>query len=262
MTQRTPNLQEAFTALLDYNSAGFYTSIPGIVVSVEDGKEKRVNVQPSINMRSDDGDQVEERSVILNVPYQTPSSKLGGMTFPVAPGDPVWLMFSMRGLEIWKRSNGYPTTPNNNRMFSQMDCVAIPGVSPFPESVNNPSKHTNSHSPDDVVMYHNLGTGSEVEIRLKKSGDVLIKSPGQTTIECKAANVKATDFNVEATTASFKTSNFNIQTGNYSMSSTGTATSTGTINHSGSYVLNGTPIENHDHGGVQSGGSRTNKFGA
>ena len=45
------------------------------------------------------------------------------------------------------------------------------------------------------------------------------------------------------------------------MVSSGTATSQGTINHNGSYVLNGTKIEDHDHGGVQPGGSRSDKFG-
>ena len=66
MTQRTPNLQEAMISLVDYSTAGMYTSIPGIVVSVENAGEKRVNVKPSLNMRSEDGDIVEERSVILN----------------------------------------------------------------------------------------------------------------------------------------------------------------------------------------------------
>lgn len=262
MTQRTPSLQEQMVALIDYSTSGMYTAIPGTIVSIESGKEKRVNVKPAINMRSEDGELVEERSVILNVPYQTPSSKMGGLSHPVVPGDSVLLVFSMRGLEIWKRSNGYPTTPNSNRRFSEMDCVAIPGVQPFPESTNNPSKYSDDHDPDDVVLYNSLGGGSQVTIRLKKNGDVFIKSPGEVKIECETAEVKASDYKVEADNVDFKSANFNISTGNYSMVSSGTAVSQGTINHQGSYVLNGTPIENHDHGGVQPGGDRTNQFGA
>lgn len=260
MTQRTPNLQESMVALIDYSTSGMYTSIPGIVVSVEDAKQKRINVKPSLNMRSEDGELVEERSVILNVPFQTPTSKSGGMSHSVVAGDSVWLMFSMRGLEIWKRSNGYPTTPNSNRMFSEIDCIAIPGVHPFPESTNDPSKFSGDHDPEDVVLYNRRG-GREVVVRLKRNGDVLIKSPGEVKVECEQALVEASSFEVEADDVNFKTSNFNIETGNYSMSSSGTAVSTGTVNHQGSYVLNGTPIEDHDHGGVQPGGARTDKFG-
>lgn len=260
MTQRTPNLQEAMISLVDYSTAGMYTSIPGIVVSVENAGEKRVNVKPSLNMRSEDGDIVEERSVILNVPFQTPSSKMGGLSHSVVAGDSVYLIFSMRGLEIWKRSNGYPTTPNSNRMFSEMDCIAIPGVNPFPESTNNPEKFGTDHDPEDVVMYNRRG-GREVVVRLKKSGDVLISSPGEVKVECKTAIVESDSFEVDSEEVSFKSSNFSIETGNYSMSSSGTATSQGTINHNGSYVLNGTKIEDHDHGGVQPGGDKTNKFG-
>lgn len=261
MTQRTPNLQEAMTALVDYSTSGMYTAIPGIVVSVESGKEKRINVKPSINMRSPEGDVVEERSVILNVPFGTPSSKSGGLSHNVVRGDPVMLIFSMRGLEIWKRSNGYPTTPNSNRMFSEMDCVAIPGIQPFPESTNNPDTFSDEHSPDDVVLY-NRRNGRESVVRLKSNGDILVKSLGEVKIECKDADVKSENFKVESSNVIFKTVNFNIQTNNYSMTSTGTAVSQGTINHQGSYVLNGTPIETHNHGGVQAGGSRTNNFGA
>src|SRR5699024_6656222 len=47
-----------------------------------------------------------------------------------------------------------------------------------------------------------------------------------------------------------------------SLAVNGDTTSTGTITHNGEFVLDGTLVNDHDHGGVESGGSRTNPFGS
>jgi hypothetical protein len=177
MSTREPGLQEVLVSSFDYLTAGMYTTMPGIILTVyDDLGQQRIDVQPTINIRSEDGEDVSERSPVLNVPLQLPFSKVGGLSFPVSVGDPVLLHFSMRGLELWKRGNGYPSTPNDLRKFDKRDCIASPGVFPFPESPNQASKHTLPHSPKDVVLVHNRGTGREVEIRLTESGDVRIKS--------------------------------------------------------------------------------------
>ena len=89
-----------------------HTGMPGKVISYEAAK-KRAVVQPSLRTRYTDGT-LEEKPPILNVPVCWLSA--GGMLIhaPLEAGDPVWLMFSERGLTAW----GY---------FGMSDAVAIAG---------------------------------------------------------------------------------------------------------------------------------------
>src|SRR5690606_14557808 len=105
-----------------------YTSIPGVVVAVDSLQEQRISVQPTVNMMSADGITVTERPPIINVPLHMPVTKEGGLTYPITTGTPVFLVFSMRGLQNWKRGNGFPNAPSDVRKFDVRDCVAFPGI--------------------------------------------------------------------------------------------------------------------------------------
>ena len=149
-----------------------------------------VNVQPTVNIRQEDGD-IEERPTILNVPVQMPASNTSAFTFPVNVGDTVLLVFTMQGIDTWKRGTGKPTTPSDFRHHSIRDCFAITGVFPLANSVNNPSKRTWAHSTQDTVMVHNIGTGSETEIRMKPSGDIIINTNQNVTANCNKATINS-----------------------------------------------------------------------
>lgn len=255
--------------VVDRRLDDLYTSIPAYIVSIENQGELRVNVRPSINMRDESGESSKERADVLNVPVWMPSSKRGGMSYSFSQGDLVMLMFSMRGLERWKRSNGFPTTPITNRKFGSEDAVAFVGGWPFSESVNQPNKHSLGHDPRDVVLYHNLNTGNEVEVRLKYGGGVEVNAPNDyVKVNCKTATVDAKDsytintkdYKVNAANVNYSSSSFNVGTGTYSMSATDNATSTGTFSHNGNWILNGKNVDGHTHSGVQSGGSNTDPF--
>lgn len=276
MSTRKMSLDELLSSSFGYQASGIYTAIPAQVVGIRDGLQGlRVDVQPSIDMRNKDGSESSKRPPIANVPLQMPISTLGGLTFPVKKGDPVMVIFSMRGLDVWKKGDGSPDMPSDMRTFSMRDAMAIPCLYPSQKSPNSSSSRSMPHSTDDVVLVHGLGGGSEVEIRLKPSGDVEINSPKKVTINCEDAevnsktctvntddcSVNSKDFTVDSSNVTFKSGSFVIQTGSYSMSATNSASSLGTISHSGSFVLNGTPIEGHKHSGVQPGGSDTDPFG-
>jgi len=275
---RQVSLQEVLTNAMDYHLADIYTSIPGVVVGIHsDLSGMRVDVQPSVAMRNEDGDEVVDRPAIINVPLHMPVTQLGGLTYPIKKGNPVWLNFSMRGLDVWKKGRGESQAPSDLRRFDLSDCIAIPGVYPAGVPVNSPGSRSNSHSTEDVVLVHNIGTGNEVEIRLKPSGDVIINTPKNTiinagdsttinaansaTVNCTDAEVNSETFSVNSEDVDFQCDNFNIQTGTYTMNATEEATATGVMSHNGSFILNGTPVEDHDHGGIAPGGSRTNPFG-
>jgi len=174
MAERTPSLQEILYSSFDYFTSDMYTMIPGIVLSVH--PHGYVDVQPTLDIRNEDGDDVSPRPPSLNVPIVLPTSLQGGLEFPVAVGDTVALMFSMRGLDTWKRSDGKTSTPTTMRKFDKRDCIAVPGLFPINMMVNQQRKHNMPHSKEDVVLVHNRGKSNEVEIRLTRSGDVRIRA--------------------------------------------------------------------------------------
>lgn len=260
---RQIELHEVLNNAMDYHLTNMYTAIPGTVITVRDGlNQQSVDVQPVISLRNEEGDDYTERPPIVNVPLQMPITSLGGLSIPIQKGDSVMLIFSMRGLDVWKRGGGGSAPPSDMRMFDIRDCVAIPGTYPFSQSPNNPQGRSNGHDTSDVVLVHNIGSGNEVEIRLKTNGDVVVNSPQKVIVNCQDAEVNSDKFTVNSDEVEFNCGSYEINAATYAMSASDWATSTGTITHNGSYVLNGTPIETHDHSGVQTGGSRTNSFGS
>ena len=175
---------------IEYHTRQMNTAIPGVVVTVRQSlHQMTVDVQPMVSFMTEDGESID-RPVVLNVPIHFPTSKKSGMTFPVEPGDPVFLIYSMRNMDSWKRQDGTQSAiPTDNRKFDKKDCVAIPGVFPFSQSPNDPGKHTHSHDSKDTVMYSNLGDGNEVEVRLKPDGNLIINAPTKVTVFTKDAEV-------------------------------------------------------------------------
>lgn len=189
---REYSLSEYVQDGIDYSLSQIQTAMPGVVVTVRQSlHEMTVDVQPMVSFMTED-DEPMERPVVLNVPIHFPTSRKSGMTFPVEPGDPVLLVYSMRNLDTWKRGQGTESAiPTDKRKFDKRDCIAIPGVFPFTEAPNAPAKHTHAHDSKDTVMYSNLGDGNEVEVRLKPDGNLIINAPVKVTVYTVDAEVNA-----------------------------------------------------------------------
>jgi len=245
------SLQEFANAAFDYQTNNLYTAMPGIVVTVRDNfNQLSVDVQPSVNIKNKDGT-TKERPAVLNVPVQMPSSSTAALTFPVNVGDPVLLVYSMRSVDNWKRGEGRPATPNDNRKFDKRDCIAIPGIWPFGQSINNPSVRVWTHSTGDLVISNNIG-GTENEVRLHQGGNITINTNQDVAVNCNNATITAqaditldcTNLDVTATTATFQIAN---------------TTWLGNISHTGNYTLigtgtfNGIAFDTHKHTNVQPG---------
>lgn len=261
----SPSFAGAIGGFFESRANQMFTSIPAVVVGVKSLSEKRIDVQPSIMMRTKDGATGSELPSILNVPLQMPCTSQGGLTYPISVGDTVLLVFSQRGIDTWKRGGGGMATPSNLRTFDAQDAVAIAGVHPFTTSPN--ANRANAHSPDDVVLVHGIGSGAETEVRLLKGGGVVVNTSQNVEVNCTDAEVNSDSFtvnsdsfSVNSSSVDFSSSSFNIGTGSYSMSATESATSTGTFSHNGSWVLNGKNVDGHTHPNVQSGGDNTGAF--
>lgn len=241
------SLGEVMNGLVEARTSRLNTALPGIIVKVRtDDFGSFVDVQPSIHLLTDEGEAIP-RSVVLNVPVVFPVSSSGGLQFELNIGDGVLLVFSQRGLEAWKSGDGKPGSPTSQRMFDPRDCCAIPGLFPRKTTPTNPAKHRNSHSPSDVVLVHNLGKANEVEIRLKKSGDVVINCPGTVTV-----NSNQTIVNADAATVNAETT----INGNTTINGTldvSVSVNAPNISATTSLTVQGKEMHNHVHGGVDTG---------
>lgn len=216
-----------------------HTAIPCIVLEVQNElKEQRVTVQPCIDILNEDGT-TQRRSPMVNVPLIFPSSSTSALTFPVSKNDKVVCLFSMRAMEVFSETNGQPAPPNNFAKFNQKDAMAIPGLFPRQDSINNPSKRTNPHDTKDTVLVHNIGTSSEVEIRLKPSGDLIINSPAMVQINCQTAEVNA------ESSASVTTPQLTVDADSTTWN--GDIELNGNLNQSGTHTLDGVNMNTHYH---------------
>jgi phage baseplate assembly protein gpV len=168
-----------------------FTSIPGRVVGTPNLAEQRVDVQILVNKVTTDNVS-REHTVLLNVPLVFQGSQSSQFSFPVVSGDTVLLVFSQRSIDRFKLGGKEPHTPADFRKYSKNDAMALPGLFSFTDAINNPSKRTLSHSTDDAVVSHNIGTSNECEVRLKASGGIVINAPGnQVTVNCDTSTVNA-----------------------------------------------------------------------
>lgn len=223
-----------------------HTAIPCKIVNVyQNMEQQKVDVIPSVNDLLKDGSG-EEGMQILGVPVIFPGSATTLMSFPINPGDTVWVMFSQRSMDNFKIGNGEPTTANDHRKFSDQDAVAIPGLFPFGKSPNTPQIRKFPHEPNrDLCIAHNLASGTEVNILLKQDGQLIINTEAAVTVNCKDGVINAT-------------SSYTINTPQLNINASAT-TWAGNITHTGNYTQTGTSTFNgivfatHKHTGVTPG---------
>src|SRR5690554_859012 len=135
-------LSKVLKAAIEQGLKDVYTSMPGVIVTVrEDGKQQYLDVLPALNIVDENG-RVIEHSTVLNVPLQQFASMSGGVLVPVRVGDPCWLHFSMRGLDVWKRGNGRTSTPTDDRRFNLNDWYATVGGVPMSMAVRVQGKRS------------------------------------------------------------------------------------------------------------------------
>ena len=219
-----------------------YTSIPCVIINVKNINEQRVDVQPAINIITPEGE-YKPHPPILSVPVMFPSTSTSALTLEINSGDEVLCTFSHRCIDLFKNQGGI-VNPIDLRKFDKRDAVAIVGLSSFSKAANNPSRRTLPHNPRDVVLAHNIGTGSEVEVRLGKDGSVSITTKGKITVNSNQAEINSETTTVNSTTA---TINGNLVV-NGNINSTGTITAPTVIG-------GGKSLGTHLHSGVTSGGA-------
>lgn len=230
------DISELLVAAFQYQIHEVYTALPCVVVSVDQIKDQRVDVQPLINRIAPDGTD-SLHPVILAVPLIFPATSTSSLTFEVSKGDTVLCVFSQRCSDMFKAGNGKAARPTDLRIFDKRDAMAIVGLFPFGKAINNPSRRSWVHSTSDTVLSHNLGKGNEVEIRLKKDGGIVLNTHLNVEVNCTQATI-----NGDAVVNGSTTMNGDLQVN-------------GTVTASTDVIANGVSLKNHKHsGGTLAGG--------
>lgn len=126
---QTVTLEELLLAAQDAALAGVWAALPGIVQSYN-ASEQTADIQPAVmNGYTDEaGNRAPETlPVIPRVPVVFPGAGSYSITWPLAVGDTVLLVFSSRSIDTYL-SQGGVVDPRDDRRHSLSDAVAIPGL--------------------------------------------------------------------------------------------------------------------------------------
>lgn len=129
--------EEGFRLAYEGQQAGMWTAMPGIVQSVDLTKMTCV-VQLAIQGRYIDqagNTQWTNISQIQDVPIVFPSAGGFTITFPLAAGDEVLVVFAARCIDAWWQNGGYGNKPLEFRMHDLSDGFAIPGPRSQPRKI-------------------------------------------------------------------------------------------------------------------------------
>ena len=222
--ERLDDPEESLRMALEIAQAHIWTAMPGIVTAVNLSAQT-VSVQPAIQgvVTSPDGStQATNLPQLVDVPIVWPRAGGFALTFPIAAGDEVLVVFGSRCIDSWWQSGGVGAQAEV-RMHDLSDGFAI--LAP----TSQPKKFANV-SAANVQLRDTAGT-TFVEI-----------TPGG-----KARVIGATAIDVEAPTINMSASNaVNITAPTIAMNGQVTQAS-------GSFSIGGITFGSHKHTGVQPG---------
>lgn len=175
-----PSLAKVLKDLIEAKLLEVNTAIPGKFVAYDKAKNL-AQVQPVIQRKKNDGTLITV-PVINNVPVYMPRSGKAILKIPVKVGDPCWIQFSQRSIDLWKLQGGI-TDPSDTRHHHLADAVAFPGV--YPNTDQLPGEDTdlvlmNDKSevrltPGGAMKISNLATSDELMDLLVQLLDALTK---------------------------------------------------------------------------------------
>jgi len=133
-----PSLLDVVLEAIRFELAKVHTSIPGHVVAY-DAAEQRATIQPAIRGCYIDPDTRalirEDLPQIPDVPVAFPGADGFSITFDVAVGDPVLVVFMERSTEEFRATGESGIEPGDLRRFDMSDAVAFPTSLNFAEPI-------------------------------------------------------------------------------------------------------------------------------
>ena len=105
-----------------------HTAVPGLIETY-DPETRRARVKIALRMVMTDGTAVEI-TPLADVPVVFPAGGGFALTFPMAAGDPVLVVFSERGIDSFKETFEL-SDPEPGVFHATSDAVALPGFGPL-----------------------------------------------------------------------------------------------------------------------------------
>ena len=214
--ERLDDPEESLRMALESYASQLWTALPASVVSAN-LTAQTVSVQPTIqgSVADPSGNvRLVNLPVLVDVPLVWPKAGGFALTFPVAAGDEVLVVFSCRCIDSWWQSGGIGA-PAESRMHDLSDGFAILAPTSQPKKLSNVSS-------------------ANVQLR-NYAGDTLV----EITPDGKANITGASEINLTAPVINL-TGTMNLN---------GQMTQTG-----GSMTIGGVTFGTHKHTGVQTGG--------
>ena len=163
--ERYSDPQEAMRSALFGAQSRLWTSLPGIVDSFDPARMV-CNVQPTITAlaRRDDGviDEIQ-MPLLLDCPVVFPGGGGVTLTFPIAPGDEVLVVFASRCIDSWWQLGGVQGQAEL-RMHNLSDGFVLPGVRSQPRRLPVDTTAAQLRS-DDGATYIEILPGGKVRIQ-------------------------------------------------------------------------------------------------
>lgn len=222
--ERLDDPEESLRLALENAQANIWTAMPGIVTAVNLAAQT-VSVQPAIQgvvSNPDGSTQATNLPLLVDVPIVWPRAGGFALTFPIAAGDEVLVVFGSRCIDSWWQQGGVGAQAEA-RMHDLSDGFAILAPTSQPKKFSNVSSA-------NVQLRDTAGT-TFVEI-----------TPGG-----KARVIGATAIDIAAPTINMSASSaVNITAPTIAMNGQVTQAS-------GSFSIGGITFGSHKHTGVQPG---------
>ena len=175
---RSPDLAELIRTAVKQNQSTIHVSLPGKIESY-DATEQKADIKPLLKrpLVASDGTELESESlpILMDVPICFPrgGGGMGGfcITWPLAPGDLVHLVFVERSIDQYLDKNGEETDPLDYRMHNLSDAVAYPGFYPRKLSLKEADTENAMFGRDEGMQIH-VTPNDTVELRIGGVADV------------------------------------------------------------------------------------------
>ena len=167
--ERISSLHDALIAALSGWQAGIWTALPAVVQSF-DAAAMTIVAQPTIQAKVLNQKGIwedKDMPLLLDVPVCFPTGGGFTMTFPIAAGDEVLIVFSSRCIDTWWQLGGTQNVQAEWRMHDLSDGFAIIGPRSQPRKISGISTNSVQIRKDDGAVFIELASG---QINIK--GDV------------------------------------------------------------------------------------------
>jgi hypothetical protein len=195
---RTPSWSELIRMAIKQNQAEIHVSLPGKIAKYDVAEQKAdIDITLQRPLVASDGTELEPETIpqLMDVPIVFPRGGGGSgdffITWPLAAGDLVHVIFVERSIDQYLDKRGEVTLPSDFRMHNLSDAVAYPGF--YPRKLSLASAHA-----ENMV----LGSDTGSQVHIKPNGEIHLGSENAAEFVALAQKTKT---ELDALAADFTT---------------------------------------------------------